>query len=485
MGFSTDTQVDEAYARVSTTFLSHKTKSLRWRIHQIQRVWWMLEDNKERIVEALYKDLHKHKLEALSVDVCGIQTASVYTLKHLKSWASDDKPSRFNPLNFFGGTRVRKEPKGVVLILSAWNYPFMELLEPMISALAAGCCVILKPSELATASEALIQEIVPQYLDQDAIQVLTAGPAEMKYILQKRWDHIFFTGSATVGKIIYENAARHLTSVTLELGGQGPAFVSAKADIDLAAKRIAAAKFMNAGQVCLSVNHVFVDPIVKERFISSLIKHFKQFLGGSQMPEYYSHIINKRNFDRLSALLDQTSGKIVYGGERNPETLGFSPTVVVDVSPSDSLMSEELFGPILPILDATLDEAISHTTNNERPLAVYPFTASQAEKDKVLGSTISGGVCINDAIVHTLSEGAPFGGTGYSGMGAYHGPYGFKEFTHMRTVVDIPKWMDIILRPRFPPYTEKTAIALSKAFRPVDKVWFDRDVHQPTRRDLR
>ncbi|KAL6362249.1 hypothetical protein LRP88_04327 [Fusarium phalaenopsidis] len=435
----------------------------------------MLEDNKERIVDALYKDLHKHKLEALSVDVCGIQTASVYTLKHLKSWASDDKPSRFNPLNFFGGTRVRKEPKGVVLILSAWNYPFMELLEPMISALAAGCCVILKPSELATASEVLIQEIVPQYLDQDAIQVLTAGPAEMKYILQKRWDHIFFTGSATVGKIIYENAARHLTSVTLELGGQGPAFVSAKADIDLAAKRIAAAKFMNAGQVCLSVNHVFVDPIVKERFISSLIKHFKQFLGGSQIPDYYSHIINKRNFDRLSALLDQTSGKIVYGGERNPETLSFSPTVVVDVSPSDSLMSEELFGPILPILDATLDQAISHTTNNERPLAVYPFTTSQAEKDKVLGSTISGGVCINDAIVHTLSEGAPFGGTGYSGMGAYHGPYGFKEFTHMRTVVDIPKWMDIILRPRFPPYTEKSAIALSKAFRPVDKAWFDRD----------
>lgn len=220
---------------------------------------------------------------------------------------------------------------------------------------------------------------------------------------------------------------------------------------------------------------MFIDPIVKQRFISSLIKHFKQFLGGSQIPDYYSHIINKRNSGRLSALLDQTTGKIVYGGEQNPKTLSFSPTIVVDVSLSDSLMSEELLGLILPILDAILDEAISHTINNKRPLAVYPFITSQAEKDKVLGSIISGGVCINDAIMHTLSEGAPFGGTGYSGMGAYHRPYGFKEFTHMRTVVDIPKWMDIILRPRFPPYTEKSAIALSKAFRPVDKVWFDRD----------
>lgn len=209
----------------------------------------MLEDNKERIVEALHQDLHKHKLEALSVDVCGIQTACLQALNNLRSWASDDRPSRFNALNFFGGARVRKEPKGVALILSAWNYPFMELFEPMISAIAAGCTVVLKPSEVAIASQNLIKEIVADHLDQEAICVLTAGPQEMEYMLQKRWDHIFFTGSTAVGTLIYEKAARHLTSVTLELGGQSPAIVTAKADVDLAAKRIAAAKFMNAGQV--------------------------------------------------------------------------------------------------------------------------------------------------------------------------------------------------------------------------------------------
>ncbi|KAI5463058.1 putative aldehyde dehydrogenase [Mariannaea sp. PMI_226] len=476
MGFSQHDEIDEAYSTVKATFASHKTKSLEWRVLQLQKVWWMLEDNKDRIVEALYQDLHKHKLEALSIDVSGIQTACLYTLKHLKSWTSDDKPNRFNALNFFGGTRVRKEPKGTALILSAWNYPFMELFEPMICAIAAGCSMVLKPSEVAVASQNLIQEIVPKYLDQDAIRVVTAGPSEMGHILQKRWDHIFFTGSTTVGRLIYEKAASHLTSVTLELGGQGPAIVSAHADVDLAAKRIAAAKFLNAGQVCLTVNHIFVDPAVKEPFISSLVKYFDQYLKGSDgSPDHYSHIINDRNFNRLDTLLQQTSGTVIYGGQRDPKTRRFLPTIVDNVTMSDSLMSEELFGPILPILDATLDESIQHIVKNNHPLALYPFTTSAAEKDKVLRSTASGGVTINDVIVHMITEDAPFGGTGHSGMGAYHGQYGFREFTHFRTVVDVPKWLDMVLKPKYPPYTEESAQAMSKIFRPVDTVWFDRD----------
>lgn len=209
----------------------------------------MIEDNKERIAEALYKDMNKHKQDSLSVDAGGIQTACLEALKHLKEWTSDDKPNRTEPLNFLGGARIRKEPKGVALIISAWNYPFMELLEPMICAIAAGCTMVLKPSELAVASQDLIAEIVPTYLDQDAIRVVTAGPEGMNHILDKKWDHIFFTGSTPVGKIIYAKAAVHLTTVTLELGGRGPAIVTPKANIDLAAKRIASAKIMNAGQV--------------------------------------------------------------------------------------------------------------------------------------------------------------------------------------------------------------------------------------------
>lgn len=209
----------------------------------------MLEDNRERIVTALNQDLNKHRQETLPVDVAGIQNACLEALANIKEWTKDEKPRRTDPFNLLGGARIRKEPKGVTLIISAWNYPFMELFEPMLSAIAAGCTTILKPSELAPASERLIAEIVPKYLDQGAIRVVTAGPKQMNYLLERKWDHIFFTGSTAVGKIIYAKAAPNLTTVTLELGGRGPAIVTPSADIDLAAKRIANAKFMNAGQV--------------------------------------------------------------------------------------------------------------------------------------------------------------------------------------------------------------------------------------------
>lgn len=221
----------------------------------------MLEDNKERIVKALNEDLNKHRQESLPVDVTGIQTACLETLAGVKQWVKDEKPRRTDPFNLIGGGRIRKEPKGVALIISAWNYPFMELFEPMISAIAAGCAVVLKPSELAPASERLIAEIVPKYLNQSAIRVVTAGPKGMDYVLGKKWNHVFFTGSTAVGRIIYAKAAPSLTTVTLELGGRGPAIVTPSADIDLAAKRIANAKFMNAGQVCYSRAKLFTSGV--------------------------------------------------------------------------------------------------------------------------------------------------------------------------------------------------------------------------------
>ncbi|KAK9440028.1 Beta-apo-4'-carotenal oxygenase [Metarhizium brunneum] len=481
MSYSSEAQVDEAFNAVSNTFKSNATKPLEWRIRQLRKTWWMLEDNRERIVTALNQDLNKHRQETLPVDVAGIQNACLEALANIKEWTKDEKPRRTDPFNLLGGARIRKEPKGVTLIISAWNYPFMELFEPMLSAIAAGCTTILKPSELAPASERLIAEIVPKYLDQGAIRVVTAGPKQMNYLLERKWDHIFFTGSTAVGKIIYAKAAPNLTTVTLELGGRGPAIVTPSADIDLAAKRIANAKFMNAGQICVGVNHVFVDPSVKQKFIAALSKYFDEYRSGqSRQPAYATRIVNERHYKRLDNLLEKTQGKIVYGGDRNPETRFFAPTIVDGVSTDDSLLSEELFGPILPILDATLEQAINYTVQHDHPLALYGFTSSQADKDKILRLTNSGGVCFNDAILHMLVKDAPFGGVGASGMGAYHGPFGFKEFTHLRTVVNVPAWMELLLKVRYAPYTDKKAAAMVRSTGAKTSVPFDRNGNDVT-----
>ncbi|QUC22408.1 uncharacterized protein UV8b_06649 [Ustilaginoidea virens] len=476
MSYSSEAQVDDAFDTVSNTFKANTTKPLAWRIRQLRKTWWMLHDNRERIVQALHADLNKHRQETLPVDVAGIQNACLEALANIRRWTRDETPRRTDPLNLFGGARIRKEPKGVSLIIAAWNYPFMELFEPMICAIAAGCTAVLKPSELAPASERLIAEMVPEYLDQSAIRVVTAGPREMNYLLERRWDHIFFTGSTAVGKIIYAKAAPHLTTVTLELGGRGPAIVTPSADIDLAAKRIANAKFMNAGQICVGVNHVFVDPSIKQEFISALSKYFDQYRSGqSCQPAYATRIVNDKHFKRLDNLLEKSRGKIVYGGERNPENRFWAPTIVDGVTTDDSLLSEELFGPILPILDATLDQAISYTVKHDHPLALYGFTSSQAEKDKILRLTNSGGVTFNDAILHMIVKDAPFGGVGASGMGAYHGRFGFNEFTHLRTVVNIPGWMELLLKIRYAPYSDKKAAAMVKFTGAKTTVPFDRN----------
>ncbi|KAG6057275.1 hypothetical protein E4U32_005263 [Claviceps aff. humidiphila group G2b] len=474
--YSSQAQVDEAFNTVNSTFRSNVTKPLEWRIRQLRKTWWMVQDNRERIVQAVHADLNKHQQESLPVDVVGVQNACLEALHRLKAWTKDEKPRWTEPLNFAVGARIRKEPKGVSLIISAWNYPFMELLEPMICAIAAGCTAILKPSELAPASERLIVELIPQYLDQSAVRVITAGPKDMDYLLGKTWQHIFFTGSTAVGKIIYAKAAPNLTTVTLELGGRGPAIVTPSANIDLAAKRIANAKFLNAGQVCVGINHVFVDPSIKKPFLAALVRYFDEYRSGqANQPDYATRIVNNRHFERLDNLLRNTRGEIIYGGERNPENRFFAPTVVDAVTASDPLLSEELFGPILPILDATLDEALAYTAQHDHPLALYGFTTSTEEQERILRETNSGGVTFNDAILHMMIKDAPFGGVGPSGMGAYHGIYGFNEFVHHRTVINVPAWLELVLKARYAPYTDKKAAAMIKALRPATSVPFDRN----------
>ncbi|KIW09013.1 hypothetical protein, variant [Verruconis gallopava] len=473
MGFSTPEEFDAAYKSTRDAFNAGITKDKKWRLKQLKKAFWMMEDNKERICKALYDDLHKHKQESVMADIVAVQHDILDTIKNFDAWTKDEKPFRFDPLNFMMGTTVRKEPLGVTLIIGAWNYPMLLLLQPMVAAIAAGCAVILKPSDVAVASQDLLMEMIPKYLDQRAIRCVTAGPKEMAYILEHKYDHIFYTGSAAVAKFIHAAAAKHLTPVTLELGGQGPAIVSKNANIELAAKRIAATKFMNAGQVCLNVNHVLVDPSVRKELVSRMANYFDTFNGGKgNRPEWITHVVNDRNWARLDNLLKNTQGKIVYGGERDAKTRYFAPTIVVDVKPGDSLLSEELFGPILPVVDMTYDQAIKFTAQGEHPLALYPFTESQAEKDRISKETLSGGVTFNDCALHAFAKGAPFGGTGNSGTGAYHGPYGILTFSHLRTYVNgLPSWMEGLMSARYPPYSDKK----TKFLAPPPKASFDRE----------
>ncbi|RAK87674.1 aldehyde dehydrogenase [Aspergillus costaricaensis CBS 115574] len=479
-GETEDAEKARAYASVRAAFASGRTKSKDWRRHQLKRAWWMVEDNKDRILDALRADLNKHPLEAMLGEITGLQNDILRTLDKLDEWTMDEKPTRWDPINFLGGTVVRQEPLGVSLIIGAWNFPFMLTLQPLVAAIAAGCAVVLKPSDVAQASQDLLMEIVPMYMDRDAITCVSAGPSEMKHILESRFDHIFYTGSANVAKIIYAAAAKHLTPVTLELGGQGPAIVAPSANIDLAAKHIAWAKFSNAGQICVNVNHVLIDPSIREAFLTRLIHYFDEFTGGrDNKPDYYSRIINERNFDRLESLLDRTSGKVIYGGIRDRQNRYFGPTIVVGVSPDDPLLSEELFGPILPIIDADLDTAISFTRSIEHPLALYAFTNIESEKKRIQDETSSGGVTFNDCLLHAAALDAPFGGVGNSGTGCYHGKYGILAFSHLRTYTNaIPTWMEGAMGARYPPYSEKNIRKLS----PPVKAPFDREGNDTTSR---
>ncbi|KAJ5638197.1 Aldehyde dehydrogenase NAD(P)-dependent [Penicillium lividum] len=487
MGFSTTAEFHQArpphaFQTVQDTFVAGVSKNKEWRRQQLKRTWWMIEENKERIAEALHTDLHRHRQESIFSDCSGVQNDILHTLKDLDEWTKDDKPTRWNIINFMGGTTVRKEPKGVVLIIGAWNFPILLLLQPMIAAIAAGCTVILKPSDMAPVCQDLLMEIIPKYLDSDAIRIISAGPQEMSHILEHRFDHIFYTGSGNIAKIVYAAAAKHLTPVTLELGGQGPAIVTPTANIDLSAKHIAATKFQNAGQICLNVNHILVNPQAHDALVKALIHHFNIFMGGQDnRPDYYTHIINERNFDRLDRLLNSTSGQIVYGGQRDRSTRFFAPTIVTGVKPGDSLLSEELFGPILPIMEADLDTALTFTRGTGQPLSAYVFTQNQAEKDRLLNEIQSGGVTFNDCMLHAGAHGAPFGGTGSSGFGYYHGVHGFLEFSYLRTVVNaFPAWMESLMDARYPPYSRKK----TEAFAPTVKPPFDRDGKDISQRSL-
>ncbi|KAI8671955.1 Aldehyde dehydrogenase [Fusarium sp. Ph1] len=437
-----------AHAQLTDTFSTGKTKSLRWRKWQLKQFWWMLEDNQRAITDALAADLRRHEMESLTSDLLGLKTDILEHLEHLEEWVADEPvESAGFIMGRLGKARVRKEPLGVVLVIGAWNFPFLLTLQPVIAAIAAGCCVLIKPSELSVASQDLMADLVSQYLDPETIRLVTGGPQETTGLLELNFNHIFFTGSGKVARYVSAAAAKHLTPTVLELGGQGPAIVTSKADVELAAKCIAWAKFLNAGQICLSVNHVFVDPKIHDAFVQKLVYWTNKFSTSGHMCK----IVNRRNFDRLAKLLGGSKGN-VHQVKVDQENSMMNPAVVTDVDMKDSLLSEELFGPICPVIRGTYKDAVRNIKSLPHPLAIYMFSNERSEVEYVLDNTNSGGVTINDVLMHYAVPGAPFGGVGESGMGYYHGKYGFMAFTHQRTIVEIPSWLHKLTGARYPPY---------------------------------
>jgi len=332
-------EVSEAYSTLFDTFATGKTKTLAWRKWQLKQFWWMINDSEEEILKALKQDLNKHHMESLSTELAGLRKDILESITHLEEWTADEIPNAGFLFGTLGKARIRKEPLGVALIIGAWNFPFLLLLQPMVASITAGCCCMLKPSELALDSQNLLASMIPRYMDNSAIKVVTGGPEETGKLLERRFNHVFFTGSSKIARFITAATAKHLTPTVLELGGQGPAIVTGSADVNLAAKRIAAAKFANSGQVCLSVNHTFVDPAIHEEFLTYLAFWNDKFLDGSR--DGIARIVNERNFDRLETLLASSKGRITYGGQKDRQDLFINPTVVDDVDLSGKSFSHQ------------------------------------------------------------------------------------------------------------------------------------------------
>jgi aldehyde dehydrogenase (NAD+) len=472
-------EVESKLSTLRKTFQSGKTKSLAFRKWQLKQFWWLVTDNEDKFCQALAKDLNRNEFESYATDILGLKQDILAHIEHLEEWAADEIPDAGFLMGTLGKARIRKEPLGVALIIGAWNFPFLLLLQPMIAAIAAGCTVMLKPSELSSETEATLVSLVPQYFDPSGYTIITGGPREMQHILSLKFDHIFFTGSANIARHVAAAAAKHLTPIVLELGGQGPAIVCRSADLVTAAKRICYAKFINAGQICLSVNHVFVDPAVHDEFVQQLVFWNQRFHGAdkgehSQMGK----IVNEKNYDRLKSVVDQTKGKIVYGGTGDRATLKFKSTVVDGVDLDDSTLSQELFGPILPVIKATTEDALRKVNSLPHPLALYIFSQNNKEVEHskffpipyvtcselctavVINNTLSGGVTVNDVMMHAGVHGAPFGGVGESGYGFYHGKYGMDAFSHNRTVVNLPLWLDKVMGFRYPPFALENKVKL-------------------------
>lgn len=446
---------------LTASFAEGRTRPLEWRIVQLAAIDRMLVDEEAAFLSALRSDLGKGAAEALTTEIAFVRAEAAHMRKSLRRWTARERvgtPWLLKP----GRSYIVREPLGVVLVIGSWNLPVPVLLGPAVAAIAAGNAVLMKPSELAPATSVLIARLVPIYLDPTAIAVVEGGVDETTALLARRWGHIFYTGGAKVGRIVAAAAARHLTPVTLELGGKSPAYVAADADLTVTARRLAWAKWMNAGQVCVSPDYVLADAGIVEPLVVALKRALAEFYGTEpQASGDYGRIVSHNQHDRLTGLLAEHGGQLVHGGQSDRADRYIAPTIVVDPDEGSALMREEIFGPILPILPvANAQAAVSAVNANPKPLTLHVFSRDTATFERFERDTSSGALIGNDAIVNHRVHGLPFGGVGDSGYGAYHGRAGFETFSHRKAVMRRPTILDTALR--YPPFTPARLKALRR-----------------------
>jgi aldehyde dehydrogenase (NAD+) len=444
--------ISEVLTRQREFFLSGKTKSIDYRIEQLRKLRDLIIENENAIYEALNTDFRKSRFETyLSENGYMIMEINEF-IKKLKKWARPERlPS--NLLNFPSSSFLMYEPYGLTLIIAPWNYPFQLALGPLAGAMAAGNCAIIKPSELTPATSSLIKDLVNDNFDESYIHVIEGDAGVTQSLLAEKFDYIFFTGGIQVGKIIAQAAAKHLTPVTLELGGKSPCIVDGSMNMDLAARRIVWGKFLNNGQTCVAPDYIYVDQQYQEELLNSLKQEVENAFGDNpeKSPDL-ARIVNLKHYNRIKDLIPED--KIYNGGTTNESELYIAPTILQDIDWDDDVMKEEIFGPLLPVLSyKNTEELISTLKRKEKPLALYIFSKKKSFIKDVLNELSFGGGAINDTVIHYGNPYVPFGGIGQSGYGAYHGKYSFETFSHKKGIVRKGNWLDVPVR--YAPYNSK------------------------------
>lgn len=426
-------------------FRTDKTKDIDFRIDALQKLRMAIINHEKLLVEALRIDLNKAEFEAYTAEIGFVLAELRFTISQLRSWAKPKKVK--TPMTHIGSTSyVYSEPYGTALIIAPWNYPFQLAIAPLIGAIAAGNCAVIKPSELTPKTSALLGDLLHNLFPEEYIAVVQGGVTTSQALLNEKFDYIFFTGSVPVGKIVMEAATKNLTPITLELGGKSPCIVHEDANIKLAAKRIAWGKFTNAGQTCIAPDYLYLHKSIKDKFLEQFKETITELYGEEPLhnPDF-THIVSDRHFERLNSFL--TNGDIYIGGSTNRDELVIEPTVLTNITWDDPVMEDEIFGPILPVLEYdNLSDVVNEIHRNPKPLAFYIFTEDQSVQQKMLNSVSFGGGCINDTVYHFASPHLPFGGVGTSGIGSYHGKGSFDTFSHKKSVLKQTTRFDIPFR---------------------------------------
>uniref|UniRef100_A0A4W4GVZ1 Aldehyde dehydrogenase n=1 Tax=Electrophorus electricus TaxID=8005 RepID=A0A4W4GVZ1_ELEEL len=447
-------QEQRAVERARKAFCTGRTKPLQYRIDQLKNLQRFIVERQKEIADALKKDLNKSEFGTPLYETMGLEGEISLAVSKLAEWAAP-RPATKNLLTVSDEVYIQPEPLGVVLIIGAWNYPWAVTLQPLIGAIAAGNAAVIKPSEVCVHTSKVMGALLPLYIDKEVYPVVTGGVQETQELLQHRFDYIFYTGNCTVGKVIMEAAAKHLTPVTLELGGKSPCYIDKNCDITIACRRIAWGKYTNCGQTCIAPDYILCDPSIQDRIIEEIKKSVKEFY--TEDPKTcsdYGRIINKRHFKRVMTLLEDST--IAMGGQNDESECYIAPTVLKDVKPGAKVMQEEIFGPVLPILCiGNVDEAIDFINQREKPLALYIFSSDNKLIKHMITETSSGGVLANDCLVHFSVSSLPFGGVGNSGMGSYHGKFSFDQLSHLRGCLIKQLKMEGMNKMRYPPHTAK------------------------------